>query len=395
MSPRRRTVFAVGVAVTVAVFLVTVPAFRHFFDLGVYLGAVRHWLVAGGDLYDFRYDGTEYGFTYPPFAALVMSPLALLSRPVAVAASIAANAVAVGLLLRWFLWPALRRLGRPAWTSWTVAFCVVLVFEPVRDTFSVGQVNLILLVLVVADLRLLRAGHGRAGVLLGLAAAIKLTPAIFIGYLLITRRWRAAAVATGTAASATLVTAVVAADESAAFWAGAVWDTGRVGDLAYVSNQSLRGVVARLDAGALWWVAAACFVLALWWVRARRAADSGDHTTGFALTGIAGCLLSPVTWVHHLVWLLPALFLLLDAALGEPDRRRRHYRLAGVAAIWVVLSSSVVWLWWGGVQGWTGTIGSNTYVWISIGLLLLLPVRVTPALLPAARSQRGPVPDPT
>ena len=376
-------------AAAVALFLATVPTFRHFFDLGVYRGAVRYWLVDGGDLYDFRYQGTDYGFTYPPFAALVLSPLALTAWPVAVAAGIAANAAAVVLLLRWYLVPILRRHDWPVWTPCALAFCAIVVFEPARDTFSFGQVNLVLLVLVCLDLRAL-PDRRWAGIGIGLATAVKLTPAVFIGYLLLSRQYRAAAVASGTAAGATLLAAAVAPGPSREFWTDALWDTDRVGRLAYVSNQSLRGVIARLDAPAGWWLVAVAVVLACWWLRVRRPAAGGDHTAGFAITGAVACLISPVTWVHHLVWLLPALFLLLDAALvaGAPGRRRR--RLVAFGAVYVVLSSSIVWLWWSGGSGWLAAVGSNTYVWVSIGLFLAVPTDRPP---PVAPGEGAPVAD--
>jgi alpha-1,2-mannosyltransferase len=339
VSARRQVLLVGAAAIAVGMFVITVPAFRHFFDLGVYRGAVRYWLLDGGDLYDFRYQDSVYGFTYPPFAALVFIPLLGTSWPVAVALSIVVNTAAVVLLLRWYL----------------------LVFEPSLDTFSFGQVNLALLVLVGLDLRGLQTGRRWAGVGIGLATAIKLTPAVFIGYLVITRRYRAAAVSAGTAFAATAFAAVIAPDSSREFWTDALWDTGRVGNLAYVSNQSLRGAVARLHLSSIWWLLAVAATLVVWFLLVRRA----DVVGGFALTGIVACLISPVTWVHHLVWLLPALFLLLGDALDRRDR----WRMAALAAVYIVLSSSVVWLWWAGSDGLLGAIGSSTYVWISIGLL--------------------------
>jgi alpha-1,2-mannosyltransferase len=362
VSARRQALLVGVAAIAVGVFVVTVPTFRHFFDLGVYRGAVRYWLLDGGDLYDFRYQDSVYGFTYPPFAALVFTPLLATSWPVAVAISVVVNAVAAGVLLRWYLVPILRRNGWPVWTPCAFAFLALLVFEPALDTFSFGQVNLALLVLVCADLR---AGRRWAGVGIGIATAIKLTPAVFIGYLIVARRYRAAAVAAGTTAAATAFAALIASAASREFWTGALWDTGRVGNLAYVSNQSLRGAVARLGLSPVWWLAAVAAVLIVWFLLARGA----DPVSGFALTGIVACLISPVTWVHHLVWLLPALFLLLGDALDRRDPRR----LAALAAVYVVLSSSVVWLWWAGTDGWLAAIGSNTYVWISLGLLAAVP----------------------
>jgi len=372
-TPPGQTGLVVITAVAVGVFLATVPTFRHFFDLGVYRGAVHFWLVDGGDLYAYRYQDTAYGFTYPPFAALALGPLAWTSWPVAVTASVAVNAAAVVLLLRWYLVPVLRRHGWPLWPTCAFAFIAVVLFEPARDTISFGQVNLVLLVLVCADMRALRDRRW-AGVGIGLAVAVKLTPAVFIGYLLLSRQYRAAAVATGTAAGATLLAAAVAPGPSVEFWTSALWDTSRVGRIEYVSNQSLRGVVARLDAAPGWWLAAVAVVLVCWWLRVRRPAGGADHVAGFAITGAVACLISPVTWVHHLVWLLPALFLLLDVALAAagPVRRRR---LIGFACVYVLLSSSVVWLWWAGGRGWLAAVGSNAYVWITIGVLLAVPFR--------------------
>ncbi|MBL7260488.1 glycosyltransferase 87 family protein [Paractinoplanes lichenicola] len=381
LSPYGQILIVAVAALAVGVFLVTVPTFREFFDLGVYRGAVGYWLLDGGDLYDFLYNNTEYGFTYPPFAALVMSPLALTNWPVAVAGSIVANTAAVVMLLRWFVAPVVRRHGWPLWMTCSLVFLAVLVFEPARDTFSFGQVNLLLLLLVCLDLRALLAGRRWAGVFIGIASAIKLTPVVFIGYLIVTRQFRAAAVATGTAAGATLLAVLVAPATSAQFWLGALWDTDRVGRLEYVSNQSLRGVVARLELPSAFWLAAVALIVALWFLRVQKFAGLGpgfngpltdvDQVAGFAATGIVACLISPVTWVHHLVWLLPALFLLTDAALRAGSRRR----LAALFAVYVILSSSVVWLWWAGADGFLAAIGSNTYVWISVGLLLALPFR--------------------
>ena len=364
--PAAQVAFVCVAAVVVAVFLATIPTFRHFFDLGVYRGAVRYWLIDGGDLYDFRYQDSVYGFTYPPFAALVLSPLAVTSWPVAVAVAVLVNAAAVALLIRWYFVPLLRRRGWPVWTPCALMFLGFLVFEPSRDTFSYGQVNLLLLVLVCGDLRNRRF----SGVGVGLAAAIKLTPVIFIGYLVLARRYREAATAAVTAAAATILAVLVAPDASREFWTDAVWDTGRIGRLYYVSNQSLRGVMARLDAPATWWLAGAGLVVAYWcwWVRTRRP----DDVVGFAVTGVVACLISPITWVHHLVWLIPGLFLLLDRALRAPDRRR-ILTVLGIG--FVVMSSSIVWIWWAHPHGWAAFPGSNTYVWISLAVLAALTLR--------------------
>ncbi len=209
---------------------------------------------------------------------------------------------------------------------------------------------------------------------IGLAAAIKLTPAVFIGYLLLSRQYRAAATAAGTAAGATVLAVLIAPDASRVFWTEAIWDTGRVGKLYYVSNQSLRGVLARLDAPGSWWLAGVALVVAYWcwWVRTRRP----DQVAGFAVTGVVGCLISPITWVHHLVWLMPGLFLVLDWAWGTEDRALRRSRLGTLAAGLVVMSSSLVWAWWADPLGWAAFPGSNAYVWLTLAVLVVLTQQV-------------------
>jgi alpha-1,2-mannosyltransferase len=362
----KRVSLVAGAAIVVAVFLATIPTFRHFFDLGVYRGAVRYWLIDRGDLYDYRYQGTEYGFTYPPFAGLALSPLAITSWPVAIAASVVLNAGAVALLIRWYLVPILQRRGWPVWTPCALIFLGFLLFEPSRDTFSYGQVNLLLLVLVCSDLR----GGKWAGLGIGLAAAIKLTPVVFIGYLILSRQYRQAATAIATAAGATVLALVIAPEASIEFWTDAVWDTNRIGRLYQVSNQSLRGVVARLDAPPTLWLAAVALVVAYWcwWVRSRKP----DPVTGFAVTGVIACLVSPITWVHHLVWLIPGLFLLVDRATRTRMAELRRRRFAVLIAGFAVMSSSIVWLWWAHPIGWAAFPGSNTYVWISLVVLAAL-----------------------
>ncbi|MCL7378494.1 glycosyltransferase 87 family protein [Streptomyces sp. 35G-GA-8] len=386
-----RPALAALLVLATAVFLATVPLHRGFFDVGVYYGTVNDWIHHDGRIYDYLRPGTHYGFTYPPFAAVVMLPMALVSWHVAIAISTVLSVLASVLLLRWLAGPAVRRLagrrvapgrdGEPVrrerrpWFVFVVAGCLFALFEPVRDTFSFGQVNLLLVALVFADARLLATGRGRyAGIGIGLATAIKLTPALFIGYLLVTGRRRQAAVATGTAGAATLLAALVDPGASRAFWTGALWDTDRVGSLSYVSNQSLQGVLARLQPehpSRLVWLVCVLAVLAVWAYRSRAAVRDGDDRTGFALTGLAACLVSPVTWVHHLVWLVPALLVLTDSALSRnPGERRRP--LAMCAALYVVLCSSVVWLWRWDSTGLDAFLGANIYVWITLGLLFVV-----------------------
>ncbi|MFJ1538574.1 glycosyltransferase family 87 protein [Micromonospora chalcea] len=375
-----QAVAVAALAAAVTVFL-SVAAVRHgFFDLQVYYGALTYWARDGGEIYDFLRSGTQYGFTYPPFAALVMLPMAYLPWNAAIVVSVTLTVLASAVVIWRLLDPVARRSGWTRWFALAVALCLAAAYEPMRETVNFGQVNMLLLFLVAVDLLWLLPARSRwAGVGIGLATAIKLTPGIFIVYLLVTGRWRAALTTVGTAAVATLVAAGLFPDASREFWTEALWNTDRVGELAFVSNQSLRGVVARLDPqhpSTIAWLALVLLTLVVWAWRSRAAVAAGDEATGLALTGAVMCLVSPVTWVHHLVWLLPGLILLVDNGMAAPARGRRRRLLLAAALIgYALLCSRIVWSWEKDFTGMDGFLGSNTYVWISLALLLGLPIR--------------------
>jgi len=341
---------------------------NEFFDSRVYYGALRYWFRDGGMVYDWLRPGTPYGFTYPPFAGLVMSPMAFLPFPMVLVVATVATLVTTAILTWWLAGPLIRRAGRPVWFGFAIAFCLAVAFEPVRETITFGQVNTLLLTLVAADLLVgLPRGRAWSGVGIGLAAAVKLTPGVFILYLLLTRRWRAAATAIGTAAAATLAAAALFPDQSREFWTSALWDTSRVGVYSYFSNQSERGFLARLPidqiAGRLWvvWVLA---TIVFWAWRIRKAPH--DLMGGLALTGVLGCLISPVTWIHHCVWLLPAL------AVCVTRGTKRTVGL-GVAA-YLLMTSHLGWLWEKGPRPPLEILGGNLYVWFSLALLVWTPL---------------------
>jgi alpha-1,2-mannosyltransferase len=362
---------------------------RHeFLDLRIYVNAVRWW-VDGQPLYEFvHHDPIQgrLGFTYPPFAALVLLPLAAIGFQGSVLLFSTVTAAAVAMTTYWLVRPLARKHNLPLWFALGLALPLVSTLEPIRETVTFGQINMLLILLVLTDLLVVAPRWPRlAGIGIGLAAAIKLTPAIFIVYLLTTGRWRAALTGAATATGATLLAAAVAWDDSWRFWTSALWETGRVGHTDRIANQSLYGLLARLSAPEppnrpLWFaLVALAAAYGLW--RARRAALAGDEVAGLTLTGFVGTLVSPITWPHHLFWFVPALLVLLDAALGQGGQRRRPGLLVLAILCWLSVTVSVISLFDLGLSrrlfadGLPGFLIMNWYVLLTVLLIVTLPVR--------------------
>jgi alpha-1,2-mannosyltransferase len=211
----------------------------------------------------------------------------------------------------------------------------------VVDHVGFGQINVALMALCLADLLGVRPRRLPAGVLIGLAAAVKLTPAIFIVYLLLTRRWRAAVTATITAAVATLAAFAVSPADSRTFYFDLLWHLDArvgLGNNAGIGNQSLQGAVLRLGLPERWvhptWLVLAVLVgVAGIWASRRAWARRGD-LAGASAAGLVAVLVSPVSWPHYLVWLIPAAGMLLG------DGRRTGAR-CWAGAIWLLLVARV------------------------------------------------------
>jgi len=340
-----------------------------------------------------------YGFTYPPFAVLVMSPLSLVGFHVAGLLHTAVNVVLVAAGTWWLSAPIARRLRWPTWFAAGLALPVVLLMEPIRETLGFGQINVFLGALIAVDLLALLRGRAWAGVGIGLATAIKLTPGVLVLYLLLTGRRRATGVAVGTALGATALAFAVAPGTSREFWTSVLWDTGRVGREDKTSNQSLLGALARFahpgQPSHLLWVLLALGTLVVGLGRARAAVRAGDELVGITLAGLVSCLISPISWSHHLYWLVPAVAVLVDVAVGAPlargvaarARAARWSAGAAAAVITVLLCAGFVWFFTPDrgqhhTAGLINHVGESAYVWIMLALLVLLPIRAHDAAAP-------------
>jgi alpha-1,2-mannosyltransferase len=360
---------------------------RHnFYDLRIYFGAIRWW-AQGHPLYDYsvpdKIQGT-LGFTYPPFAALLMYPMSWLLLGFVIWVLFVANAVAIVVTTVWLVYPLADRHGWPRWYALAIALPMLTALEPIRETVTFGQINLLLALLVLGDLLLLVPRGSRwAGIGVGLATAVKLTPAIFIVYLLITRRWWAAALSSATAAGATLLAAAIAPGDSWRYWTHTVWETNRVGHLERFANQSLWGGLLRAahprQPSPLLWLGLVAVLAGYGLWCAARAARAGDGLTGVTITGLLGTLVSPVSWQHHLYWFAPALVLLVDAYASRV--RHRGWYLGVAIVVWVSVAVSVISLFadyglpWSVAPTAWGFLIMNWYLLLMLLLLAILPIR--------------------
>jgi hypothetical protein len=367
---------ACGLAALLGLAVRAFDAHYRFFDMVIYHDAIRWW-SNGGELYDYAAPVRgELGFTYPPFAAFVLMPVARVPAETAGWVNAAGSVLALTVVLAVLVAPIAARHGRPLRSLLVVAVPLALCTEPVRQTLGFGQVNLWLFALVLLDVLMLGRGGSRwAGIGIGIATAIKLTPGLFIVYLLVTGQWRAARTAIVTTAGLTTGAFLLAPAESLRYFGDLLWQTDRVGTAAELTNQSLTGLLARAggtdSAPAGWWLACCLVVLVVGLHRARLAHAAGDELTAYTLTGLTANLVSPVSWTHHLVFLPVAVLLLTDRAA------RRRDPLPAVAAFLVYALSVVspIWLAPAGTGGMRALLLENTFTLLLLGLVGLLPWR--------------------
>jgi alpha-1,2-mannosyltransferase len=297
---------------------------RYRIDLDVYRIGSHVWL-RHGELYGvlpLTSSGVRLPYSYPPIAAAALSPLSLMPMVVAgvllTLASVALSAVVLRLFLRY-------GAGVESW--WLVGWLlpVALLLEPVRNTLNYGQVNILLMALVAADCLLPHTRWPR-GALVGLAAAVKLTPAAFLLFFLCRGDRRAAGTSALSFAACTAVGFALAWHDSVRYWTSIIVQTGRPGSVWFCANESIQAVLARagLDphtrAGTVTWLLLCAVVLVLAWRGMRRARAASDDAWALSLNALAALLISPISWSHHWVWVAPVLLLL--AVRGLRDRRR-------------------------------------------------------------------------
>jgi alpha-1,2-mannosyltransferase len=365
----------------VVVLAVLTPSFT---DLSVYRAeglALRNGLDLYGPLPDV--DGVN---TYPPFAALLFLPTTFLPTAALKFLSVVGNLTLVFVVS----WQSLRlvRGGGPGLASASCVLAAVALWaEPVTTTIRYGQINLLLLALVLWDFNL-PPDSGRRGIGVGLAASLKVTPAILIVYLVLTGRFRAAATSVAVFLATMTVTLAVDAHATWSYWTDGLFDLGRAGRLENSINQSVRGWLVRADHTRdtrPTELVLVLVVLVAGLACARLAERHLGDTWGLLAAGVTGLLVSPISWSHHWVYCIPVVTLLWYQA--------RPYALVALAvfcsrAVWAVPHGDAAELHLTGVQ----IALSGWYVLFGLGFLALTAFRTHAALSRSrtGRSRAGP-----
>ncbi|MDS0135148.1 MULTISPECIES: glycosyltransferase 87 family protein [unclassified Amycolatopsis] len=359
LSVRPRSILILSVIPLVAIGY-GIYGWQHDWVLGVDSAVYRAGaltLLHGDSLYDANTLPNEpwwalLPFTYPPTAALIFVPLAAFPTQISWGLITAVSLGAMALSIR----IAIGALPRPAadgprwWASparsTIVFFLVFLGLEPVWRTIFLGQINLILMAMILLDMLVIGARGSRwGGVLVGVAAAIKLTPLVFLGHLFITGRRMDALRGLATFIVLQGLMFLINAHDAAKYWTVTLPDTGRIGPVHWAGNQSLNALMNRATDLAPWASKAAMgigFLLAvpgLWLLL--RFHRKGQALAAMLVTAFWTLLISPISWTHHWVWVIP-LIVLLVSRLPKTTPKTAWKRWVGTGLVAFVFVSCVL-----------------------------------------------------
>jgi alpha-1,2-mannosyltransferase len=379
-------------------------------DIDVYRMGGQAWLD-GHPLYDHDVKfhtpiGLNLPFTYPPLAAVIFCPFAWLGMPTA---SITITLITMALLListmlvltRLDVWNTTRLVPGPAWTRrwWLTALIVAgatVWLEPIKSNFAFGQINVVLMTLVIADCVPRRTRWPR-GLLVGLGIALKLTPAVFLLYFWLRRDRRAVVTSLVSTAAAVLGGFALAWHDSWQYWTHTVRNTDRIGSASLNTNQNLAGTLARLGlsdhARFLPWVAGCLLVLALTVWAARRVLRADEPVMAVICIALFGLAVSPVSWSHHWVWMLPTVVVTTVLAWRRRNAALALASAAGIAVmVWTPIDlmpkhHEVTAAWWRQLVG-------VSYLWWALATIVAAGATIAAAATTLSAPQPSTAPAP-
>jgi alpha-1,2-mannosyltransferase len=334
--------FAVALAGYIAYILVNLGHWMQPVDLKVYTDGgliVRHVrpfyrAYRASPLYDWP-GYLHLPFTYTPFAAMVFAALSFVSFTTLAKISVGVNIAALAGTIWMTLGGLSVRRGMLRLGATLLLAGPLLWTEPVQRVLYLGQIEIVLMALIIWDqVQPDRRWWKGAGI--GIAAGIDLIPLIFIPYLVLTRRFRQALVATGTFVLTFLLGFGGLPADSRKYWLTGLFAHGsRTGFVGWEGNQSLPALITRLAGNVVRaqpaWLVTDVVVGIAGVICAALIDRAGHRMVGLLTCALTGLLISPISWDHHWVWIVPGV---VTAAVYAERAGRRGARaaLAGLAA---------------------------------------------------------------
>jgi alpha-1,2-mannosyltransferase len=335
-------------------------------DLRVYRDSIASWR-GGHDPYNGTFTAHRLHFTYPPFALVALAPLDGASfactQIILWVLSILALAVAVYALCRC---SRIRGGGVLAAQSLGWSSLAVVVMEPVRSNLDYGQINTLLVALVVVDLLVLPRRH--SGWLIGLAAAVKVTPLVFLALPLLGREWKVVARGFGALAGTTGLMWLFWPAVARTYWSSDLFAAKRVGTVAYAGNQSLYGLLHRWpfpsNGQTVVWLLLCGAAVVMGLAVAQHCLAHDQRAAAMLSLALVGVLISPISWTHHWVWvaLIPPL-LLADGAHAVPEPAR--------TALWTLCGVATLAPYWWFTSGLPSELLANSLLLTGLGVLVV------------------------
>jgi len=365
----------IGLAAVGVIVATVIAAVRRQLDLNTYLLGGSH--AFSTDLYRVVYPPTHLGFTYPPFATLWFVPFTHLPSRVDQVLITWLSLAALFALLAVCLRVTCPRLERRTVAWWALLLLTPAgLLDPTRETLILGQINILLAVAVTADMTLMRPQ--RRGVLVGLAAAVKMTPIVLIPYLVLTRQTGAWRRAIGAFVAAGAIAAAVSPGASWTYWTRDAWGPNRAGWLPWIGNQGAVAVVERLlhhTISTVPLIALCGGIVGVGLYLAVKLYQPSWPMLGFLVMEVTESLASPVSWAHHMIWVVPLIAWLALAV----DRPKHGAWWAGTVSV-VFFAAPIWWVPHGphvkfAGHGWSVLLADSFFI-VLVAILVASSVRV-------------------
>lgn len=321
--------------------------------------------------------GGALPYTYPPFSAIVFTPLAVIPPHIGYPLLTGATCLALIPIVLAYRKSSPELAGMLA-KPWMVlaGCCVLVVGHPVANTIFWGQINVLLMMMVAVDVLWPNARWPR-GALIGIAAAIKLTPAGFALVFLLRKDFRAVVTSFLSFLLMTAIAFVLMPHDSWLYWTDRVFHASSMNIGPIHANESVISSYVKLGlSGRTLVIVAGLSALAVFvmtWLGTSRALKDGNLPLALGVTAAGDLLLSPISWSHHWVLALPTAALILVTGYRKHNFWLLFGGWAGALILWLAPHYRVPLEY----QIWTfpQKVAGSSYQIVAVVFLIVMTVR--------------------